>query len=115
MFHRHYDNNNNDSRGSRGGDRPYNNSRPAFGGGADRGAPREREPVQEIGEATITVKWFNAMKGYGFGHWAEKDVDVFIPGRCLPPHLKNIQEGHALKVKLGQAGKGPQVLELIED
>lgn len=115
MFHRHYDNNNNnDSRGSRGGDRPYNNSRPSFGGGAER-APREREPVQEIGEATITVKWFNAMKGYGFGHWAEKDVDVFIPGRCLPPHLKNVQEGHALKVKLGQAGKGPQVLELIED
>lgn len=80
----------------------------------DRPPRAPREEVEEIGQADITVKWFNAVKGYGFGHWAEKNVDVFIPGRCLPPHLKNVQEGHVLKVKLGQAGKGPQVLELIE-
>ncbi|MBS3953837.1 cold-shock protein [Methylicorpusculum oleiharenae] len=62
---------------------------------------------------TGTVKWFNSDKGFGFIE-QKQGPDVFV-------HFKNIldtsgyrslNEGQAVKFKLGMGVKGPQAEEV---
>jgi CspA family cold shock protein len=57
----------------------------------------------------VTVKWFNAEKGFGFVTGAD-GTDVFIHGAVArQAGVLDLQPGMRLKVELGQADRGTKV------
>lgn len=60
-------------------------------------------------QQTGIVKWFNAVKGYGFIAPEAGDADVFVHHSQLPGEgYRNIHDGDRVSFDLVDVGKGPQ-------
>ncbi|MGJ3649462.1 cold-shock protein [Sphingomonas sp. GlSt437] len=71
--------------------------------GADRGPPRERTPQRQLtGEkATGTVKFFNAMKGFGFIQRDDGQPDAFVHISAVErAGMPTLNEGDRLEFEL---------------
>lgn len=94
-------------RGDRGG----------FGGGfgGDR-APRFPSVVAQGDFFEAKVKWFNAVKGYGFVSRGDGQQDIFVHMEVLRREgINELQPGQSVRVRIGQGPKGPQVAEIRVD
>ena len=79
--------------------------------GGDSSAYPSIEPEGEFFEAT--VKWFNPEKGYGFVTRGEDAPDIFVHIKTLRRlGVPDLQAGQAVRVRIGQGPKGPQVADL---
>jgi CspA family cold shock protein len=93
--------------GGFGGDRPSfgGGDRGGFGGGAPRGGGGGGMPAQVVGEATGTVKFFNANKGFGFIQRDGGGEDVFVHISAVErAGLEGLAEGQQLKFNLVDRG-----------
>ena len=96
--------------------------RPRMDDGMGRGRPPRAAPFGERRAISLegvgsfqdaTVKWFNPVKGYGFLSASEGGKDVFIHMEVLRRvGLAELQPGQAVRVKIGEGPKGPQVAEM---
>ncbi|MGG5823510.1 cold-shock protein [Falsiroseomonas sp. HW251] len=63
----------------------------------------------------MTVKWFNAEKGFGFVEVAEGGGDAFLHASVLErAGAKLVEPGATLRVRTGPGQKGLQVTEVLE-
>lgn len=95
--------------------------KPAFGGGdrfsgngfgGERPA-RQSTPVATGGYQEAAVKWFNPIKGYGFLSSTAGGQDIFIHMEVLRrAGIAELVPGQAVRVKVGDGPKGPQVAEI---
>ena len=59
------------------------------------------------------MKWFNPTKGYGFLSSEEVGKDIFIHMEVLRRGgIADLQPGQAVRVRIGEGPKGPQVSEI---
>lgn len=93
-----------------------------FGGGAfePRGPsiPRadfgSRTPVVDQTNVTATVKWFNAVKGFGFVSPSNGGTDAFLHVSALErAGHHDVPEGATVVCDLGPGQRGPQVVSVI--
>lgn len=83
----------------------------------DKGASGDEEDypsVEPEGEFfDATAKWFNAEKGYGFVTRGEGTPDVFVHVKALRRvGIEELMPGQALRVRVGNGPKGPQVADI---
>lgn len=75
---------------------------------------RRHQGVEPEGDfVSVTVKWFNRSRGYGFVTRGEGTQDIFVHAETLRQFgLVNLQPGQPLEVRVGNTAKGPQVAEI---
>ncbi len=69
----------------------------------------ERPPLEVVGQETGTVKWYNAMKGFGFIVRDGGGKDVFVHASALQrAGLTSLDEGQRVVVDIAEGRKGPE-------
>jgi cold shock protein len=69
----------------------------------------DRPPLEVIGQETGTVKWYNAMKGFGFIVRDGGGKDVFVHASALQrAGLAGLDEGQRVVVDIAEGRKGPE-------
>src|SRR6185312_9812308 len=75
--------------------------------GEDEGAPSGRR-------VDAKVKWFNAVKGFGFVTLSDGTQDAFLPMAILRrAGFDDVREGASITCEIGAGAKGPLVLNVI--
>jgi CspA family cold shock protein len=81
------------------------------------GAPLPRRPLPLGPPIGATVKWFSPEKGFGFVVLGDGSGDAFLHSRVVEQSgqdMAALLPGAALRVRIGQGLKGPQVGELLD-
>ena len=77
--------------------------------GGFRPPPGDRPPLDVIGQETGTVKWYNALKGFGFIVRDGGGKDVFVHASALQrAGLASLDEGQRVVVDIAEGRKGPE-------
>jgi CspA family cold shock protein len=106
--------------GDRGGYGGGGGDRGGFGGGdrAERGPPAYQPPADISNAETVdgVVKWFSALKGYGFIQPTSGGKDIFLHITVLRnAGIQALNPGQNVRMKVLTARKGPEAvtIELI--
>jgi len=90
-----------------------------FGGGGFEPLPPQRprqemsRPPVEQPNVTVTVKWFNATKGFGFVSPTDGAPDAFLHISALErAGIGEVAEGASMVCDLGPGQRGPQVVNV---
>ena len=74
-----------------------------------RPAGGDRMPLEPTSQETGTVKWYNAMKGFGFIVRDGGGKDVFVHASALQrAGLTGLNEGQRVVVDIAEGRKGPE-------
>jgi cold shock protein len=83
------------------------------GAGGFRPAGAERPPLEVTSQEAGTVKWYNAMKGFGFIVRDGGGKDVFVHASALQrAGLNSLDEGQRVVVDIAEGRKGPEAAEI---
>src|SRR5277367_1330823 len=92
-----------------------------FGGGgfepppssSTRARPEMNRPPVEQANVSVTVKWFNATKGFGFVSPTDGAADAFLHISALErAGVGEVSEGATMVCDLGPGQRGPQVVNV---
>jgi cold shock protein len=71
--------------------------------------PSDRPPLEPTSQESGTVKWYNAMKGFGFIVRDGGGKDVFVHASALQrAGLTSLDEGQRVVVDIAEGHKGPE-------
>ena len=85
------------------------------GGGSDRGRGFDA-PAAYGPEQAGTVKWYNAIKGFGFIAPEDGGKDVFVHASALRrAGLTDLAEGQRVTIQITQGQKGPEAASIRTD
>ena len=63
--------------------------------------------------AEVTVKWFNAEKGFGFIAPDDGSADVFVHYSAIQTNgFRTLEENQRVRFEIGQGNKGPQATDV---
>lgn len=81
---------------------------------ANRSAAGQVVPIGDF--ETVTVKWFNRARGYGFVTRGEGTPDIFVHMETLRRFgIRDLTPGQEVRVRFGEGPKGLMVAEMQED
>lgn len=73
------------------------------------------ESGEETFETTGTIKWFNALKGYGFVTTSDAQGDIFLHLSCLrQAGYDYLEEGVTVTCEVVSRDKGLQAVRLVQ-
>ena len=58
-----------------------------------------------------TVKWYDAVKGYGF-ILSEEDKDLFVHRTGVKDNVFSLEEGQAVEFEVKESDKGPVAFDV---
>ena len=58
-----------------------------------------------------TVKWYDAVKGYGFIH-SEDDKDLFVHRSDVKDNVFSLEEGQAVEFEIKESDRGPVAINV---
>ena len=75
--------------------------------------PAAPAPISHALQVEATVKHFNTEKGFGFVALSDGSPDAFLHVSKLDGHAGEIIPGMRLRVRVGNAPRGPEVTEVL--
>jgi CspA family cold shock protein len=80
---------------------------------ASFGSPSDRRPLEASVQEMGTVKWYNAMKGFGFIVRDSGGRDVFVHASALQrAGITGLSEGQRVFVGVAEGRKGPEAASI---
>jgi len=81
--------------------------------GASRSGVAQVVPIGDF--ETVTVKWFNRARGYGFVTRGEGTPDIFVHMETLRRFgVSDLTPGEQVQVRFGEGPKGLMVAEMLQ-
>ena len=80
---------------------------------ASFGSPSDQRPLETSAQEMGTVKWYNAMKGFGFIVRDSGGRDVFVHASALQrAGITGLSEGQRVFVDVAEGRKGPEAASI---